>query len=74
MQKQSNTMMSNEQLQRIVRTIVMHDVSPQMKQQAVRKPVEACRGVLQTLEMNFGGNSYDRNVATQMILDEIMER
>lgn len=71
MSKQSN-MISHEQLQRIVRTIVLHDVSPQMCKQFHRKPVEVCRQVLDTLNLNVESTAYNRRDAEQLIYDEIM--
>lgn len=72
MSKQS-TKMSRDQLQRIVRTIVLHDVSPHMQQQFQQKPVDVCRQVLETLTMNVGTGAYNRQEAEQLIFDEIME-
>lgn len=72
MTKQANQMMTKDQLQRIVRTIVMHDVTPQMKLQSTKKPVETCRYVLDTLSLNFGGQ-FDTKVARDMIFSEILE-
>lgn len=72
MSKQTNQMMSKDQLQRIVRTIVMHDVTPQMKLQSSRKPVETCRYVLDTLNLNFGGQ-FDTKAARDMIFTELQE-
>lgn len=71
MSKQT-TKMSRDQLQRIVRTIVLHDVSPQMTQQFKSKPVEVCRMVLDTLDMNVAPSQYSRKDAEQMVFDEIM--
>lgn len=72
MTKQANQMMSKDQLQRIVRTIVMHDVTPQMKLQSTKKPVETCRHVLDTLNLNFGGQ-FDTKAARDMIFNELLE-
>lgn len=63
---------SKDQLQRIVRTIVMHDVPVQMKK-TDRRPVEACQLVLRSLEMNFGTKMFDRKVAEKLVYEEIME-
>lgn len=71
MSKQANQMMSKDQLQRIVRTIVMHDVTPQMKLQTTRKPVETCRYVLDTLDLNFSGQ-FDTKTAREYIFTELM--
>lgn len=54
MTKQTNQMMSKDQLQRIVRTIVLHDVSPHLKLKP-QQPSEASRQVLDTLNLNFAG-------------------
>lgn len=72
MTKQASQMMSNDQLQRIVRTIVLHDVSPQMKLQTARKPVETYRHVLDTLTLNFKGQ-FEPRTAERMIFSEILE-
>lgn len=68
----TNQMMSKDQLQRIVRTIVMHDVTPQMKLQSSKKPVETCRVVMDTLNLNFSGQ-FDTKAAREMIFAEILE-
>lgn len=70
MQKQAK--MSQDQLQRIVRTIVMHDVTPQMKLQSAKKPVETCRVIMDTLNLNFAGQ-FEPRVAEQLIFKEILE-
>lgn len=72
MTKQANQMMTKDQLQRIVRTIVMHDVTPQMKLQSTKKPVETCRHVLDTLNLNFSGQ-FDTKAAKDMIFNELLE-
>lgn len=69
--KQTNQM-TKDQLQRIVRTIVMHDVTPQMKLQSAKKPVETCRYVLDTLTLNFPGQ-FETREAERMIFNEILE-
>lgn len=66
------TNITRDQLQRIVRTIVMHDVTPQMTKQFSRKPVEVCRQVLETLSLNVPMSSVNRKEAEQLIFDEIM--
>lgn len=72
MQKKANDMMSKDQLQRIVRTIVLHDVPPQMKLQSAKKPVETCRYVMDTLNLNFAGE-FEPRIAQQIIFNEILE-
>ncbi len=69
---QQTTSISRDHLQRIVRTIVMHDVTPQMTKQFSRKPVEVCRQVLETLSLNVPMSAINRKEAEQLIFDEIM--
>lgn len=54
MPKQSNQMMSKDQLQRIVRTILMHDVPP-ITRFAKPRANEVYRQALETLNLNFKG-------------------
>lgn len=68
----TNKQLTREQLQRVVRTIVMHDVTPQMTTQFKHKPVEVSRYVLDALSINFSPAEYNRKDAEQVVFDELM--
>lgn len=73
MRQVAKAKLSKDQLNRIVRTIIMHDVAPQMGARLIEKPIESCKATMNVLKLNFVGQ-YDQREAEDTIFKVIMER